>query len=799
MILHNICCRALTVVWIVSTGISVADELAIDYTADVQPILVKHCISCHGSRDPASGLSLVHRESALSELDSGMFAIAPGRTQDSELLRRISTINESERMPPEGEPLSAEQISVLHNWIEQGAEWPTHWAFRAPVVIRPPQVDNSDWNINPIDAFIYARLATAGLQPNPLADRRTLIRRATYDLLGLPPKPDEVEAFVTDSRIDAYERLIDRLLDSPHYGERWARHWLDLVRYGETNSYERDAPKPNAWKYRDYVIRSFNEDKPFSQFALEQLAGEQLEQVSDETITATGFYRIGAWDDAAPDKLKARYDELDDILTTVGQVFLGVTINCARCHDHKIDPISQADYYRMLAFFADIPPYGKSKNIETDVSAPAVKQRYAALGDLLQSLEAEIRVIEQRGIEKMSAADQRSAKGRSRRAVLKKLKDYLDEKDWRLRESLLKPKREVTRQIKNFPARDTILSVARVDPTPPQMHVLARGNPRSPMQAVDPGLPVLFRLGLPLPSVDTIIPEINDRLSLAKWIASPQNYMTTRVIANRIWQYHFGRGIVRSSNNFGQLGTPPTHPHLLDWLARYLVNSDWKLKTLHRLIMTSRTYQMSSADNSQGLALDPDNNFFWRFDMRRLSAEEVRDSLLAVNQSLNRQVYGPSFFEKLSPEVLASQSQPGKGWGDSSPTECNRRSIYIHVKRSLISPLLCAFDFPDPDSSCEARFLTLQPSQALALLNGEFAHEQAKQLGQIISAKSEDVDRQITEAIRLVFARQPNSSELKEGESLIHRLVTTHKLSRKSAIDLYCLSLLNWNEFIFVD
>lgn len=794
MRMYHVSLGTLIATLIFSTMASVAKEQPVDFASQVQPILAKHCISCHGPGKSEGGLSFADRRAALRELDSGAFAIVAGQHQQSALLQRVASSDVADRMPPEGEPLSEEQVAILQRWIEQGAPWPLHWGFRAPKNVAPPQVEDVEWNAHPIDAFVYARLADAGLKPNPAADRRTLIRRATYDLLGLPPTPAEVDAFVADTSPDAYARLVDRLLDSPHYGERWGRHWLDLVRYGESNSYERDAAKPNAWKYRDYVIRSLNEDKPFDQFLVEQLAGDQVDQVTHETLTATGFYRIGAWDDAPPDRLKARYDEWDDVLTTVGQVFLGVTIDCARCHAHKIDPITQADYYRLLAYFADIPPYGRSENIETDVSSPELRDAFQNLVDLRETLESQIHQIEQRGIEKMPAADQKAAEGRGRRDVLKKLKDFVTKNEWSLREELLKPKREIDHQIRNFPERDTILSVARVDPNPMQIHVLARGNPEAPLQAVEPGLPNLL-----------VVDEQSEqakprgRLGLARWIASPRNPMTARVFANRIWQYHFGRGIVRSSNNFGLMGTPPTHPELLNWLAHQLPQTNWKLKSMHRLIMLSRTYRQTSASTPEKLANDPQNELFWRFDLRRLSAEEVRDSMLSVSGSLNPNVYGPSFFEKMSAEVLASQSKPGKGWGESSKTERNRRSVYIHVKRSLLTPLLRAFDFPDADSSCEARFLTLQPSQALSLMNGEFAHEQADKLAKVVFNANGDALSRVQDAIHRVFARQANANESAEGEELLALLINKHSMSELEALNLYCLSLLNRNEFIFLD
>ncbi|EMI18236.1 protein containing DUF1549 [Rhodopirellula maiorica SM1] len=323
----------------------------VDFTKQVQPILAKRCFACHGPDKAEGGISFAEQESAFAEAESGEFAIVPGDIDASMLVARITTDDEFERMPPEGDPVTAAEAELLTRWIDEGAAWGKHFAFEPMGNPEPPQVADPLWNENPIDAFLYKSLDDAGLKPNASADRRTLVRRAYYDLTGLPPSPAAVDAFINDDAPDAFANLVDQLLQSPHYGERWGRHWLDLVRYAETNSFERDNPKQNAWKYRDYVIKSFNDDKPYDQFVREQLAGDELDTVTTETLTATGYYRLGIWDDEPADPVQARFDEMDDLITTTGQAFLGLTINCARCHDHKIDPIPQSDYYSMLSFF----------------------------------------------------------------------------------------------------------------------------------------------------------------------------------------------------------------------------------------------------------------------------------------------------------------------------------------------------------------------------------------------------------------------------------------------------------------
>jgi mono/diheme cytochrome c family protein len=784
------------------------DATKVDYSKQVQPILAKRCYACHGPDEAESGLRLDQQDSAFGEADSGEHAVVAGDVEASELIARITSEDEFERMPPEGDPVSPAEIEVLRRWIEQGATWEAHWAFQPMRAFDPPQVDDPSWNKHPIDAFLYHRLRQAGLHPNPPADRATLIRRAYYDLTGLPPSAEQVRRFVNDPDPLAFEKLIDELLESPHYGERWGRHWLDLVRYAETNSYERDGPKPNAWKYRDYVIRSFNDDKPYDQFLKEQLAGDELDEVTAETLTATGYYRLGIWDDEPADPLLARYDELDDILMTTGQAMLGLTINCARCHDHKIDPIPQSDYYSLLAMMADVTSWGsrgdQSSNNQIDVSSQELLAQYRENDEQRRRLEAQAREIEQAGIVKMSAPDQRATEGpkRERERVLdEKLKDHLTAEQWENYQRLKQALADVIEQGKRLPPRETVMGLARTIAEPEQTFVLFRGNPHSPADPVEPRFPSIFESEAP-----ETFPKTDDspgrRRVLAEWMTRPDNLLTARVMANRVWQFHFGRGIVRSSNNFGLLGTPPTHPELLDWLALRLIEGGWKLKSLHRLIMTSQAYQMSSAGQEQGLAQDPNNELFWQFNPRRLSAEEVRDSLLAVNGALNRKLYGPSIYPKLSREVLAGQSRPGSGWGNSSEEDRNRRSVYIHVKRSLLTPMLTAFDFPDPDLTCEERFATLQPGQALSLLNSDFVHEQAGRLALSIGvnddAKMEPADM-VKRTVTAVLGRDATAAEISEGAQLIESLQADRGLSRQRAAELYCLTVMNWNEFLFVD
>ncbi|QDT37638.1 PSD1 and planctomycete cytochrome C domain-containing protein [Stratiformator vulcanicus] len=797
--------RALSIfaLFVSSASLAMAD---VSFTSDVKPILARRCFACHGPDDAESGLALHERDSAFGEADSGLAAIVPGKPGESELIRRITSEDEFEKMPPEGDPVPAEEIATLRKWIAEGAKWEKHWAFRPLERPEIPEVQNTEQVANPIDAFILKRLEDSGLNPNPPADRAALLRRVYYDLTGLPPSPEEVEQFLENESPDAYEQVVDRLLASPRYGERWARHWLDVVRFAETNSFERDAPKPFAWKYRDYVIRSFNADKPYDQFVREQLAGDELDEVTPETVTATGYYRLGTYDDEPADKLLARYDQFDDLITTTGQGLLGLTLNCARCHDHKIDPIPATDYYGMLAFFRGLTPYARGKNPAinslTDVSPKEVKAAYARLDNEERRLTREIVKIEERAIDEMPGPMQRATEGRKRKQVLDKhLGDYLNESEAEQYRSLVEHRESIRSQRRELPDREMVLSVAKCDATPEATHVLLRGSPQAEGDPVAPRFPEIFETALPeLPEVEEGARSSGRRRVLAEWITSPDNRLTSRVMVNRIWQHHFGRGIVRSPNNFGQLGVPPTHPKLLDWLATEFVRRDWQMKPLHRLIVTSNTYRMSSAGSEEALKADPANDLFWRFNMQRLSAEEIRDSLFAINGRLNLKMYGPGFYPDISDEVMQGQSKPGEGWGDSSLKEQARRSIYIHVKRSLIPPLLANFDFPETDSSCEARFRTTQPGQALGLLNGEFVHREAGFFAKRLRDECGDkAHAQVARGLALVSGHEPSQDEIEAGLKLIDTLETEHGLTSDEALRLFCLSLYNRNEFIYLD
>jgi hypothetical protein len=785
-----------------------ADRPAVSFVRDVKPLLARKCYACHGPTTSEGGLSLHEFDRAVAEVDSGLHAIVPGSVEESALWERVTSRDDSMRMPPEGKSLTDAELAILREWIESGAKYEKHWAFIPPRRHEPPSVLHGAWVRNPIDAFVLKGLEDARLSPAPEADRRVLARRAYFDATGLPPTSQQLSDFLADEGPDSWERLVDQLLASPHYGERWARHWLDLVRFAETNSFERDGLKPNAWKFRDYVIRSLNADKPYDQFIREQLAGDELDEVTDDTIIATGYYRLGPWDDEPADPLLARYDEFDDFVSTTSQAMLGLTVGCARCHDHKIDPIPQADYYGLVAFFADVTPYAYPNNRDPalnslwDMSSPEHRKRREELHRQENEIRQQMQSIEQAGIGRMSAPDQRRSEGPDREELLReKLKQHLNVSEWEAYGAVRNRLEEVAKQVQELPEAPSALAVARCEPRPEPIHIAERGNPHVPGAEVAPHFPVLF--GDPTPQIPQAAPDARSagrRRVLAEWIASPENMLTARVIVNRVWQHHFGRGLVRSANNFGELGTPPTHPELLDWLALWLIDHDWKLKPLHKLIMTSATYRMSSAGDAEALAVDPTNDLFWQFDMRRLDAEEIRDATLAVTGQLNAEMYGPGFFAKLPNEVLATQSQPGDGWGEASTEQERRRSIYIHVKRSLLHPLLTAFDFPDVDAACEARFMTVQPGQALAMLNGPFFHEQAGLMAERVIEEAGERPRDgVARALALTLGRAATDSEVADGLVLLDRLTKEHGQDPREALRYWCLAMFSQNEFVFLD
>jgi mono/diheme cytochrome c family protein len=794
-------------------------ESARFFETRVRPILQVHCLQCHDSSKARGGLSLTNRESLLQGGTRGP-AVSLDKPGDSLLLQAVQ--QRDLKMPPRGK-LSPAQIDILDRWVKMGVPWSgttiaarrgppavdaearQFWSFRP--VVRPdlPAVKRADWVRTPIDAFLLARLEAAGLQPAPPAAKTSLLRRVFHDLTGVPPSPEEVDAFLADPSAQAYEKVVDRLLASPHYGERWGRHWLDLVRYAETNGYEFDTAKPNAWRYRDYVIASLNADKPYDQFVKEQLAGDEMAPVTADRLIATGYYRLGPWDSGAPDRLQATYDELDDIVATTGQVFLGLTVQCARCHDHKIDPFPHKDYYRLLAFFHNIQRYSPRTALRSLASPEEQRRQRTEIGEYQKRLSAirrEVQAIEDALLEHLTDGERDDFVTEEYRPdiVRKHVPRHVSQETFERYQSLRNERAALERRRPASLAQ--VLCVSESSSTAPPTFVFSRGNPRSPGDAVEPAFPSVLAARAPrFPAPASEARSSGRRLVLANWIANPENPLTARVMVNRLWQHHFGRGIVRSSSDFGYRGTPPTHPELLDFLASELVARGWSLKEMHRLIVTSNAYQMSSNPDPEALARDPENDLFWRFDLRRLTAEEIRDSILAVCGNLEAAtMYGPSIYPRIEREVLAGQSRPGLGWGRSSPEEQARRSIYIHTKRSLRVPQLAAFDAPDVDSTCPVRFTTTQATQALGMLNGEFLETQARLFAaDLIRKAGDDPKDQVRLALRRVTQREPSAREVQRGVELLARMQASHGLSAEEALRSFCLLALNLNEFIYLN
>ncbi len=778
----------------------------VDFSKDIQPILARRCFACHGPDKHESNLRFDNRDSVIASAESGARAIVPKESSTSELIRRVSSEDDSIRMPPEGKALTEAEVSLLRRWIDEGAEFSAHWSFQPIRKPLPPVIDEDAWTRHPIDAFVLKQLRDQGLSPAEPARAEVLIRRAYLDVIGLPPSPETARELAASWSDATYERLIDQLLADPALGERWARNWLDVVRFAETNSFERDGGKPNAWKYRDYVIASFTSDKGYDEFIREQLAGDELDQVTPETLTATGFYRLGIWDDEPADPLQARFDEYDDIVSTAGQSFLALTFNCARCHDHKIDPITQKDYYSLVSFFRDVTSYAsrsdQRENNQLSVSPKHLTENFERLTDQTKSITRELRRREQNAIAKMPAPDQRATEGPQRKRVLKeKLRQFMEDDDWTKYTSLQAELETAQAELRQLPPIEFVLGLAKCDPIPPTTHVLLRGNPHNPGPDVGPAFPTILGGGSPRvqPPADNAR-SAGRRRALADWIASPDNWLASRVIVNRIWQYYFGRGLVRSANNFGLMGDSPTHPEILDYLAQELVAHDWSLKAVHRAILLSSTYRMSSSSSADYQAKDPDNRLLSHQTVRRLSAEQLRDSILAVTGELNEQQFGESIYPTLSAEVLASQSRPGSGWGQSSPAEQARRSVYIHVKRSLPVPMLAAFDFPETDISCEARFLTTQPAQALGMLNSAWMQQQSQALANRVRREVGDrLESQARRMLELVQVRLPHAQDIADLLSLTSRLKEQHKLDDVSTSTAMALVALNLNEFAYID
>ena len=947
---------------------------------EVRPILEKRCIKCHGGDKTRGKFSMASREAMLSGGVSGE-VIDWQDHMDSLFVVAISYTDVDYEMPPSGK-MPAEEIETLKKWVAAGLPWTPgkegllgdpeaagdggpsieagkdYWAYKPTVKPEVPEVDDPAWAEHPIDAFIYARLKANGLEPNVPADRIAMIRRASYNLTGLPPTREEVQDFLNDDKPGAWERVIDRLLASKHYGEHWARHWMDLARYAETNGYERDGKKRNIWRYRDYLIRAFNDDTPYDRFIKEHVAGDLLPDRDAQSSIATGFNRLQIWDDEPTDRVQARADYIGDIVDTTTSAFLATTMACAKCHDHKKDPITQSDYFAIYAFYNNIQEQVRGRDDAVseylrdpfDSEAEQLKveawdKRVAglqksigetesafakAVGTVFQDKKGKLTPVAPTSEQEHQAwrvqatdpgenwftqqfddRDWPTAKGGFGYGVSRKnlpndwnsddiylrrnfrlteetqhlalsimsrgatevhingILVYQRKKDTGLRfeqvqlpaealsalvvgsnslavksnkgngnqwyvdvglytgvvdpliakramidvkgEEVLGKARLEAYKVQRSEL-DNLLAAPPAKPYPamvlnergrglPKQQVHQRGSANALGEEVPARFPLV--LGGEVPEIPELPEGINAngrRLALADWLASPSNPLTARVMVNRIWQHQFGRGIVRSTSDFGQLGEDPTHPELLDFLAVTFVEQGWSIKEMNKFIMTSKAYQMSSSAQQAGLDKDPLNNLFWRFDMRRLTAEEFRDSLLAVNGSLNPKQFGPSMYTKMPKEVLATASRPDQAWGTSSEAERDRRSVYIHIKRSLREPLLAALDQAETDSPCPVRFATTVPTQTLITLNSEVMQDEAIVFAQRLKKEAgPELADQVRLGLQLVLTREPTEKEVESNVAFVQDIRKEHGLEADHALKLFCLVAYNLNEFVYLD
>lgn len=951
------CLRALTLFHFLLTLNSVhaampaslppAATRTVEFIKDVQPIFSEHCLKCHGADKQKGGLRFDERDAALKGGENYAPAIKPKNSAESPLIEFVSGAVPDMKMPPKGDGLSADQIGVLRAWIDQGALWPTngakkeiHWAFKP--IERPPVPGGVKKGSAAIDAFILATLTEKKLSPSPEADRRTLIRRLYFDLIGLPPTPEQVRAFEKDKSANAYAQLVESLLASPRYGERWARHWLDVVRFAETSGFEVNTPRPNAWPYRDYVIRAFNEDKPYDQFILEQLAGDLIGEDA-----ATGYLVAGPDDLVkSPDPVltaNQRADELHDIVSTTSTAFLGLTVGCARCHNHKFDPIPQTDYFAMKAVFegvhhgerklrtsetearelelatrrkqlaeidarlADFEPLAQVSNIDTNalrapVNACKNVERFARVSarfvrftvnktsdaepciDELEIYTAEptprnvalasagtesrassvypnsdIHRLEhindgklgnsrswisnERGkgwvelkftnevtIDRIIWGRDREQKYADRLATDYRIEVATDTNRWQVIASSLdrqpykaKSKTdpvvslaglndEQAAEVKKLTAerkghetriaelsRSSLVYGGTFTESPGPTYRLHRGDPMQKREVISAGalgvVPVKFSPGessAALRSAGTKPTEDQQRrLALARWIIAPENPLTARVMVNRLWQYHFGEGLVSTPSDFGANGARPTHPELLDWLASEFIKpsvpgmTPWSIKHLHRLIVNSTTYRQASAARTEGLSVDAGTRLLWRFPPRRLEAEPIRDMILSVSGKLDLRMGGVgfSFFEPNDNYVRVYT--PKKEFGP----ETYRRMVYGTVVRQRPDGVFGVFDCPDAGQIAPKRTRSTTPLQALNLLNSGFMMQQANFFAHRLEKESgAEVEPQVRRAFALAFQREPERAEIDASAKLI----------REQGLPVFCRALLNANEFVYV-
>ena len=854
-----------------ATGGSVAyaqTGSTVTFTDHIRPIFERSCWNCHGEAAQLSDLDLRSRDGALDGGTRGP-ALVPGRADQSRLYRVLAGLDDP-RMPMSGDTLSEAEIAAVRTWIDDGAHWDEggatsaadalaalenselppgardYWAFQLPVQAPVPVSSTFE---HPVDRFLDATRRDGGVTAAPRADPLTRLRRAFLDLTGLPPTPDQIDEFLADTERGAWERLIDRLLDAPQYGERWGRHWMDVARYADSTGFEQDYTRPNAWRYRDYVINAFNQDKPYTQFIREQIAGDELDHTTDETRIATGFLRAGPRVQfREKDNPERRHDYLDDVLGTIGRGVLGLTLQCARCHDHKFDPILQQDYYNMQAAIfgyvevdwplldRDDAVAHRARNAEIDRRQQPLKDQIAAIEEPhRQRLRLELikerfpenvqRAAEKPEAERTPGEQLLAAQVLSINPPRRRLTEVLSADETAKRSALVEQVEVLEAQRPPRPPMAEIVTdgdyrfapdgpgdeiigcpECRIPPDEPgsflydggsdpykapPSYFLVRGDPLSPGSESSPGFVTVATYG----DLPTAVPRQDRRtsgrrLALARWLASRDNPLTARVMVNRIWHHHFGRGIVRTLDNMGTMGDAPTHPELLDWLAVEFTDRGWSMKEMHRLLMTSEAYQMASADQSAAnSAADPDNQLLWRYRPQRLEAEALRDSIMTVSGGIDLTVGGPPIFPHIPEEILRVSAE--KGFWDNQPDgpEVWRRSVYVYRRRSLGFPFFDTFDLPDQNQTAAARNVSTVATQALTLMNNQFVLGQAALFADRLEREAPgDLDRQVDLAYRIALTRSPTADEADVARALV---------TEQSLVDLTHV-MLNLNEFLYL-
>ncbi|MDQ6698897.1 MAG: PSD1 and planctomycete cytochrome C domain-containing protein [Acidobacteriota bacterium] len=845
--------------FVLLTGVAASAQTAktISFGADIAPILAEKCIQCHGQDSTMGNLDLRTRAGMLKGGKHGP-AIVAGKGMASGLYGHLTGTVQPQM--PLGGRLSAEQIALLKQWIDGGAVWDTpatltsstapaekkftarqrtYWAFQPVAKAAAPAVKDSGFVRTPIDAFVLARLEQKKLKPNPPADKVTLLRRATLDLIGLTPTPEEVQAFLADDSPDAFAKVVDRLLASPQYGERWGRHWLDLARYADTNGFKSDETRPNIWRYRDYVIQSFNDDKPYDRFIKEQIAGDELYPGEPAAKIAVGFNRHYTDETNQPVMELRRQETLNDITDTVASVFMGLTYGCARCHDHKFDPILHKDYYRLQAFFANIRAEDdavllsgdkletyKRQLAEWEAKTGGIRREMHALVEPIGKAKADFYSIRfSKGTrEALNAAPEKRT---PLQAIL--MFDAMPQITYRddalakeLKPEQKKRFEELQAELKKYesekPRPPLAQTVVDNGCDAPPSYVLAGGNWDAPKQQVQPGF-----LSILDPSNPKIVakPELNStgrRSVLANWLADPKNPLTPRVMVNRIWNYHFGAGIAGTPSDFGVMGERPTNPQLLDYLAATFIENGWSVKKMHRMIMLSSVYQESSAFQSGGAAADPEDKLLWRYPRHRIEGEALRDSMLLTSGMLNPKMGGPGVHPPLPPGTVPMRYG---GWTpEKDVNEANRRSVYVFEKRTMTYPMFEAFDAPNPQDSCPRRFRTVIPSQSLQLMNDGLVLKWSQALAsRVLNDGGLQPTQQIGRAFHIVLSREPQPREekeiltfLDEQSTLIAGRLANHEKvplpenlpsgmepARVGAFVDFCHALLNSNEFLYVN